>query len=341
MRAVLIDAPLSAKVVEWPVPELEPNQVLVRVRLSGICASDVMAYRGEHSYRVPPVVTGHEIVGEVCDKGAGVEKFAVGDRVVVEPHWGCGQCLYCGEGDYNLCVEKGIIGTQSWPGGFAQFVAVPQECLVSLPDELSWEKSVLIEPLAVGVHAVNRVPITKESKVAVLGAGPIGLVTVLALKHLEPRLILATDIRPEKLELAQKLGADLVANPLTDDLEKLVADKVGAGFDVIFVAVPNDAVLESSFKFTRRKGCVVLIASFGKRSNIHLGELQLYERTLTGTGMYTKQDFNTAVEIATKSTELEQLLSKVIELDEVPEMLRRLNANEEKDSVKIAIGFEW
>ena len=340
MKAVLIDTPLSAKVVDWSVPRLEPNQVLIRVRLSGICASDVMAYRGEHSYRVPPVITGHEIVGEVHDKGAEVEKFGIGDRVVVEPHWGCGRCLYCSEGDYNLCIEKGIIGTQSWPGGFAEFVVVPEECLVPLPDELCWEKAVLIEPLAVGVHAVNRVPITKESKVAVLGAGPIGLMTVLAVKHLQPRLVLATDVLPEKLKLAQVLGADLVANPLTDDLGRLVAEKVGAGFDVIFVAVPNDAVLESSLRLTRRKGCVVLIASFGKRSHIHLGELQLYERTLTGTGMYTRRDFNTAIEIATQSTQLEQLLSKVIKLDEVPETLRRLDANEEKDAVKIAIGFE-
>jgi len=170
------------EVREAPVPSPGPGEVLLRVRACGVCGSDLHFYRGE--LPIPtPVSPGHEFAGEVVEAGQGVEGFAPGRRVVVEPLRTCRECDYCRTGNPQLCPRRVLLGTFA-PGGLAEYVAVPAYTLYALPDALDFELAALVEPLAVVVHALHLVDFAYGERVVVLGSGTIGVMTALAARAL-------------------------------------------------------------------------------------------------------------------------------------------------------------
>ena len=173
----MFDQLRNLTMVEKDMPKVNSKEALIRITAAGIRGSDVHAYIGKHPFRTPPSILGHEIVGEIVEIGNKVVNFKVGDRVTVEPQIGCGHCPTCERGFYNLCEKKVILGTKEWDGGFAEYIVAPEQTLYEIPRSLSIDQAVLAEPLAVGVHAVNIAGIEKGDKVAILGSGPIGLLT--------------------------------------------------------------------------------------------------------------------------------------------------------------------
>ena len=125
---------------DMPEPQIEKaDDVKIKIRNCGICGSEVHAIHGLHPFRIPPIVSGHEVAGDVVAVGEGVTKFKVGDRVTVEPHYGCGHCGYCDHGLYNVCPDKKVLGAGPWSGGLGEYIVTPEQTVVKLPDSLTYE----------------------------------------------------------------------------------------------------------------------------------------------------------------------------------------------------------
>lgn len=176
MRAALIDQIRSVKLVDIPEPQIHKgNEVKIQVKTTGICGSELHAYHGTHPFRIPPLVSGHEFAGVIVEIGYAVTKFKIGDRVTAEPQTSCGKCWECRNGMYHLCPEKCVLGAMGWSGSFGEYIIMPEETLIKLPDDMSFEDATLIEPLAVGMHAVRTSGCGLGDRILVVGCGAIGL----------------------------------------------------------------------------------------------------------------------------------------------------------------------
>src|SRR5579862_2138346 len=187
MEALLLTEYKKLEVVGMPVPEIGPDDVLVRVRACGICGSDVHGFDGSTGRRIPPLVMGHEAAGEVSRVGSEVHDLAVGDRVTFDSTIYCGQCFFCARGDINLCDNRQVLGVSPGEyrrhGAFAEYVSVPRRIMYRLPDNLSYEQAAMIEAVSVAVHGVNLTPVRLGDSAVVVGSGMIGLLAMQAAKH--------------------------------------------------------------------------------------------------------------------------------------------------------------
>src|SRR6185369_4115931 len=221
MDALLLKEYMDLEMVQMPVPEVDPDDVLVRVRACGICGSDVHGLDGSTGRRIPPLVMGHEAAGEVAQVGANVHDLKPGDRVTFDSTIYCGQCFFCTSGDVNLCDNRQVLGVSPGEyrrhGAFAEYVAVPRRIMYRLPDNLTYEQAALIEAVSVAVHAVNLTPLRMGQTAAVVGAGMIGLLTIQALRAAGCARVIAIEPDETRLPLARQLGASATVNPKSTD----------------------------------------------------------------------------------------------------------------------------
>ncbi|MED4225332.1 zinc-dependent alcohol dehydrogenase [Neobacillus cucumis] len=341
MRAAVIDQPFSIVLNEVREPEImHANQVKIQVVVTGICGSEIHAYHGTHPFRIPPVISGHEFAGVVVETGSDVLGVSVGDRVTVEPHYGCGECKICKAGNYHICKEKRVLGTQEWIGSFGEFIVVPENTIVKLPDNVSFEQGALIEPLAVGVHAVRKTGVGHNDKVAILGAGPIGLGLMIAAKNAGAAKIFITDALDYNLEIAKALGATTAINTNDEDaVERIMEETDGDGVDTVFIAVGIQSVLNDSFKIVKRGGKVSEVALFGKKPEIDISYIQNKEIELIGSNMYVREDFEIAAEaIAANQFDTSLLISKVIPIEDIKDAMNLVDQKLE-NVVKVLLKF--
>ena len=278
---------------DMPEPQLEKDtDVKVRIRCCGICGSEVHALHGKHPFRIPPIVSGHEVAGDVVEVGSAVKDFKVGDRVVVEPHYGCGECWYCKHGLYNVCVNKKVLGAMGWSGGLGEYIVTPECTLVHLSDTLSYEEGALIEPVANGMYAVRNTEITKDSTICIIGAGPIGIGDLLCAKLYEPRLIIIADISQFNLDKAKEMGAEHTVNSREKDLyQEVMALTDGLGVDMTFLAFGDEPTLNQAASITRRGGQLIqhalMLDGIGFPYQVH----QQHELDFKAYNMYQRKDF--------------------------------------------------
>lgn len=263
MRAAVLEATgrLVVKDVEEPALA-RPNEVLIQVRAVGVCGSEVHAYQGTHPFRRAPAILGHEMSGVVVQAGPRAGAFAPGDRVIVDPQWTCGECVYCRRGDINLCPQKKVLGTQAWPGAFGEYITAPAESVFALPDELSFEQGALIEPLTVGVHVARRAAVGPGTAVVALGSGSIGGMVCAAARALGAGPVIAADIRQHCLDAArERMGAThdfLLPDP--GFVEKVRTLTGGEGAGVVVVAADEPALVDLALDIVSRRGQIVLVA---------------------------------------------------------------------------------
>jgi L-iditol 2-dehydrogenase len=321
MRAAVIERPYLIKYMEdAQMPEIKKeNEVLIKVGVTGICGSEIHAYHGTHPFRIPPVISGHELAGTVVKVGKSVTKIDNGDRVTVEPHYGCGSCRNCAEGHYNICVSKKVLGTPEWPGSFGEYIVVPERTVIKLPDNVTFEQGALIEPLAVGVHAVRKAKVGLGDSVAIMGAGPIGLSLLLAAKAAGAAKIFMSDISEYNLEIAKKLGCTFVMNPMKINITDFVSSKTDKeGVDIVFTAIGVESVLNDSFKIAKRGGKISQIAIFGKNPQTEVSYVQSKELDIIGSNMYTRYDFEIAANaIAANMFDTSLFISKIIPIEDI------------------------
>lgn len=278
---------------DMPEPQIEKaDDVKIKVVNCGICGSEVHAYHGLHPFRIPPIVSGHEVAGDVVEVGPGVTRFKVGDRVTVEPHYGCGHCWYCGHGLYNVCPDKKVLGAGGWSGGLGEYIVTPEQTVVKLPDTLSYEEGALIEPVANGMYAVRHSNITPETNIVVIGCGPIGIGDFLCARLWNPKSILMVDVSDFNLQKAREMGAELTCNSRRENLAERVMELTdGVGADLVFLAFGDAPTVQQAFEITRRGGQIAQHALMEDGIAFPYRVHQQHELDFKAYNMYTFEDF--------------------------------------------------
>ena len=261
MRAAKLYTPGDIRLVEIEKPSPGPGEVLVRVKAVGICASDVHYFRdGRISDAVvtEPFILGHEFAGEIAEVGPGVTNVRPGDRVAVEPAIPCYACDMCAAAYHNLCRNVKFCGTPPFHGSLREFIAWPARLVEPIPDSMSMGEAAMLEPLAVGVYAVEISDDIRGKTVAVLGAGAIGLSILQAARIAGCGGAIVTDLYPSRLELAKKLGADRTFLADSGVVSAVKEATGGRGADVVYEAAgENDAVVQAT-EMVRPSGWVIV-----------------------------------------------------------------------------------
>ncbi len=330
MKQAVMTAPGEVVFREIDSPKPGPGEVLLRIQLIGICGSDMHVYHGKHPYTNYPVVQGHEFSAIVEQVGEGVTNLKPGMKVTSMPQIYCGKCAPCRRGDYQICDQLKVQGFQA-PGCAQELWLTSVEKVVPLPDDFTIEQGAMVEPLAVGVHAVRRAGKLAGKNVVVLGAGPIGnlLAQVAAA---EAAKVLITDISEYRLELASKCGIQLTSNPKQESLKDAVRRAFGAdGFEVAFECVGVEKTMEDAIENIQKGGTIVVVGVFGEKPCINLGFVQDRELNIKGTLMYQAQDYHKAIElIATGKVNVQPLISKVFPFIQYLEAYRYIDQQGDK-----------
>lgn len=262
MRAVKLYAPGDLRLIEIEKPTPGPGEVLVQVKEVGVCASDVHYFnegRIGDAVVKEPIIMGHEFAGVIAEVGSGVTNVKAGDRVAVEPGIPCHTCDVCLAGDHNLCRNIKFCGTPPYDGALRDFMTWPAQLVEPIPDSMSLGEAAMLEPLAVGVYAVEITGDVRGKTIGVLGAGAVGLSILQAAKAAGCGDAFVTEPLQKRRELAQKLGADNIFDANDPELVDIVkAATGGRGLDIVFEAAgENEAVVQAT-EMVRPGGIVVI-----------------------------------------------------------------------------------
>jgi len=258
MLKAVLEKPFKLKLLELDVPVAKKKEVLIKVLVAGICGSDLHAYRGTQPFLSYPRVLGHEIAGEIAEVGEGIKELRRGDLVTVDPVFSCGKCYACRVGRRNCCRDVKVMGVHI-DGGFSEYITVPADIVYKAPEDISPEILVLSEPLSIGAQANNRADVSGEDTVAILGAGTIGLASLLIAKSKDCKVIIA-DLISNRLKLARELGADRVVNVREEGLMKVITDFTNAdGASVVIEATGAPQAVENSVEIVSPAGRVVIL----------------------------------------------------------------------------------
>lgn len=268
MKAALVSEPSVISVVDVPEPAPAPGEVVVDVEATSICGSDLNGFLGINPRNRLPNILGHEVAGTVVAAGADADAGLIGTRVVVEPNVSCRRCEWCLEGLPNICDSYRVLGeSMDVPGGLAEFVSVAADQVYPLPAHVPAAEGAVIQPLSVCYHAVvNRGQVADGETVLVLGAGSIGLGSLLMAKWRGARVI-ATDVSDRRLELARRLGADETIVADGTEVGPAVRELTGGrGADVTVEAVGGgqDKTIADAVAATATRGRIVIVGTFGK-----------------------------------------------------------------------------
>ena len=263
MKVAMMNKPGKFDFEEKPIPKVKPDDVLVKLEYVGICGSDMhlfkFGYIGEN-YVKEPMVLGHEPGGVVVEIGSNVGNLKVGDRVAVEPGIPCWHCEFCKSGKYNLCPN--VYFYASLPvveGCFAEYIAHPANLCYKLPDNVSTMEGALMEPLAVGMHAAMQSGIRVGAKAVVIGAGCIGLVTMLSIKSMGIGEVIVVDLMKNRLDRALELGASEVVDASDGDPVKKVLELTDGGADFVFETAGSEVTIFQTAKMVKRGGTITLV----------------------------------------------------------------------------------
>ncbi len=263
-RTAELTAVRQFRIVERRIPDPGPGEVQVRVAAVGVCGSDLHSYSegavGD-SPCVYPMVLGHEPAGVIVKSGAGVTGWSPGDRAALEPALYCYHCEFCRSGHHNVCANLRFMSNPEEPGFFREYLNLPAKNLLALPENVSLELGTLVEPLAVAIHSMQFVVLQPGETAAVFGVGPIGLLTLIALKIAGVGRVWAIDPVPHRLELARGAGADALIDPRSvDPVRQILADTGNRGVDVAIDCGGQHDSINQCIHSTRHAGRVVVTA---------------------------------------------------------------------------------
>jgi len=334
LKALVYTKPYCLEHSDFPEPVAGDDDVLIRVRACGICGSDVHGFTGKTGRRIPPLVMGHEAAGVIEKVGKNVKGFKSNDRVCFDSTVYCNKCQPCRKSLFNRCENRQVLGvsTQVFKrhGAFAEFVAVPWWIVSKIPDNLSFIQAALLEPASIGMHAANRVPVSANDTVVVIGAGTIGLFILQASRLRGAAKVIVSDINEFRLDVARKLGADEVVNPNKSALKKIILKETNdKGADVSFEAVGYAETFAEAVSVTKIGGHVVAVGNLEKTAEFDLQEL--VARELTFTGSYASSgEFRDCIDlVASGKINVEPLVSDVLPLKDGQRAFERLLKAEE------------
>ena len=323
MKAAVLYKPLDMRVEYVDIPSINPSEVLVRVKNVGICASDVHYYlHGKIASFIveKPLILGHECSGEVVEVGEKVTGVEVGERVVIEPGFTCGSCEYCRSGRYNLCENVRFYGTPPYHGAFAEYVSAPAQNVYSMPNNMTYEEGAMIEPLAVGMMAAKRGRVTVHDTVAIFGAGPIGLLSLQAVRSHGVIDTYVIDIIDYRLDYAQKLGASEVINASkTDVIKQIMKLTQGKGVDVIIEASGSPKAIKQALEIIKPGGRIILVGYPLIEVPILIDKILAKELDILGVHRYANV-FPTAIKcVASGKIDVKSLVTHIFPLEKILE----------------------
>lgn len=336
MKGLVYTAPEQLKIQEVPKPEPGKGEVLVKIRACGICGSDVHGYLGLTGRRTPPMIMGHEFCGEVVALGEDAKALKAGDRVAVYPVDYCGECKMCRQGDVHLCLNKRAFGVLDVNGAFAQYISIPEKCCFPIADEISDAAASLMEPLAVACRGVSHYESFEGKTVLLVGTGTIGLLALACVKMKKAEKIIVSDLSDSRLEIAKKMGADVVINPGRENFnERIMAETNGEGVDVSIEAVGIEATVRQALDALKLSGEAIWIGNNSPTITINMQQVVTRELKVQGSFLYGLDEFKQVVALINeKKIYVDALISKEISLDEVPEYFEKL-AHSPGDMIKV------
>jgi len=337
MKAAVYYRNDDVRIEERPKPEIGAGEVLVKVRASGICGSDVMEW-----YRIKraPIVLGHEIAGEIAEVGAGVEAYKVGDRVAVSHHVPCNSCRYCIDDQKTVCET--LHTTNFDPGGFTEFVRVPSinvdRGIYPLPDRVSFEEGSFVEPLACVRRGQRLAGVRPGKTVLVLGAGISGMMHIALARASGCATVLATDINAWRVETARTFGASASTDARNDIPAWVREQNEGRGADIIFVCAGATAAFEQALKSVDRGGTVVSFAPPAPGVDIPVPLNDFWRNGVTIMPSYAndRRDAMEAIDlIASGAVPVDKMTTHRLPLDQAQEGFRLTAAA--GDSLKVVL----
>jgi len=338
MKAVYLKEPWEIGIKEIPQRPLREGEALVQIKAAGICGSDIGAFRGSNGLVSYPRVIGHELAGVVLSLPENAPAdLKVGDRVVIDPYIFCGSCYPCSLGRTNCCTDLKVLGVQT-EGGMTETLAHPASMLIKAPDQIPWEILPLAEPLTIALHCLHRLKIKAGEHIAILGAGPIGLLAAMTALHYGALPIVIDPVR-ERLELALTLGVEHIIDPVNEDAVERISLFTGGRM--------AETVLEASGANSAIRSCLDIVS--------HAGRIALTgwpkKETMLPTDMITKKEvdilgartsageFQEALElIESGKVDVGRILTKVISPEEAPEAIRLIEKNPQ-DYLKVNVLF--
>lgn len=321
MKAAFLQAPRQIAISSVARPKIGREDVLVRVRSVGVCASDVHYY--EHGrigrYIVDaPLILGHESAGEVVEIGPAVTHLSEGDRVTLEPGIPCKSCAYCLAGRYNLCESVCFMATPPVHGSFVEYVSHPADFCFKIPDSMSFDEAALMEPLSVGLFAVERSNVRIGDNVAIIGAGPIGLVTLLVLKAQGINDVTVFDAVESRVESAEHLGACAAFNVHQCDL----ARDFDSAFDAVFETAGSAEATSLTTRLVSRGGSITLVGLVAE-TTIPFNSNEIVDKGVDVKGVFRYANtYPRAIQLVSSGlVDVSPLVSRHFSLDETADAL--------------------
>ena len=289
MRSLVYTAPHTVLMQESPRPRPMVGESEIAVVLAGICGSDISGFLGHSRRRVPPLVLGHELVGQDSDQ----------QRVVVNPLVSCGRCTACLSGAQNLCSSWRLLGMDQTAGCYAEFVTVPNSQVYPIPDHLPDTRAVLAEPLANIVHLFRIAAPHPFFRMGIVGGGTMGALALLTALRLGVREVLVQDVNDLRLAVARRMGATVAANVATEEGRAEAKKFAGYGFDLVLDASGSDSARQAAFDLCRPGGQVVLLGMGKERSEIDFVTSIRKEHRVAMSFAYTPVDFERSLALLT------------------------------------------
>ncbi|WP_409967832.1 alcohol dehydrogenase catalytic domain-containing protein [Bengtsoniella intestinalis] len=327
--------PEKVEFFEFDIPVLKEDEVLIKVKSSAICGSDLHIFKGKHPSAPLPVTIGHEMAGDVVRFGAGVTNLAEGDRVTFEPCIVCGTCDACLHGTYGYC-ENISYTYRNGEGTMANYVVAKAKYVYQLPDYLTYDTGCLVEPLSVATHAVKRANIRIGETVLIIGAGAIGMMVGAICRKCGAKDVIIADFSDERLAMAKELGATITINSGKIDLEEEIAKLTkGKGVDKSFECVGRESTFLQAMMTLRRNGLATIIGIFENPNiTIPASRFVTHEIHVQGAQGYC-WDFDDAISIA-KEIDMEKFVTHKYPLDQLQQGLETA-LNPRTGSIKVII----
>ena len=330
--AVLID-PHKMVIEDVPKPTVGEGEALLKVDCCGICGTDVEFYE-TGSYN-PDWILGHECSGVIEELGPGVEGWRVGERVTVNDLFSCGECDFCRRGLESICANSANLGIH-WPGAFAEYTKVPHRSLFRLPEGVSMEEGALVPTLAVGYHVFNRAMVGPDTKTLIIGAGPVGLGVLVALKAAGVSDVVVSDIGTVSRGAAGSLGASEVIDPGEKDLSERLDSVLSGPPRLVFECVGVPDTILQSMELVERGGTVVIVGNCFEEITLHPITWILKEINIKASQGTNNADLETTIGwLAERKFDPSVFITREVSLAELPQTMEELT--QRKNDIKIMV----
>lgn len=336
MKALIYTGPERVEVRSVPDPAPRKGAVKVRMTYCGVCGSDIGIFAGKHPRAKAPLVLGHEFVGVVEEIADDVKQFKPGDRVVAYPLLSCGTCLPCRTGTPHVCQTLRLLGIDV-DGGIAEYAWVDANVLFKVPGNVSDKAAAVIEPLAVIVRSLHQAKFRPLDSAAVIGAGPIGILTGIMLKHSGASRIIISDIDEARLAMCREFGFEAVNVKEKNLAEYVAAATNGDGVDIVFECSGTESSALEVTRLARVGGCICMTATHKAPHAVNLMDINFKEQWMVGTRVYTKREFELAVPCAASmAADLEKIVSHIVPLSESDKVFAMI-ADPAVNTVKVLV----